>query len=258
MSAAVTLALLVGLVAALAGFAQARRERDRAQAARNEAVEQKLRADQGAAENHRRLVLQYLANGNRSVDSGDVFGALPWFGRALEVDQADPVQAGMHRLRIDTIIQQSPKLIAFCAHDKIIKGAEFSRDGSRFITASGDGTARVWNANTGEPITPPLKHTAGVVSARFSPDGHWVATASSDNTAQIWNAATGEPRTPPRVHKRSGSSVAFSPDECWVLTASGDYTAQVWDAATGASPAGRRCKTPQFLSNVPLNSARMA
>ncbi len=248
MSTAVTLALLVGLVAALAGFAQARRERDHAQAARNEAVEQKLRADQGAAENHRRLVLQYLANGNRSVDAGNVFGALPWFGRALEVDQADPVQAEMHRLRIDTIIQQSPKLVAFCALGKVVKSAEFSCDSSRFTTASGDGTARVWNANTGEPITPPLKH-AGVVSARFSPDGRWVATASSDGTAQVWNAATGEPRTPPLRHKKGLRSVTFSPDGRWVLTASEDYTAQVWDAATG-QPSGPPLQDTAILSNA--------
>src|SRR5207249_3284016 len=52
--------------------------------------------------------------------------------------------------------------------------------------ASYDRTARVWDAITGEPVTPPLKHRAEVVRALFSPDGHRLLTSTSDGLIQIW------------------------------------------------------------------------
>src|SRR5438552_1325268 len=39
------------------------------------------------------------------------------------------------------------------------------------MTASGDKTARVWEADTGKPVGAPLQHQAAVYSAAFSPDG---------------------------------------------------------------------------------------
>src|SRR6266516_3738705 len=58
--------------------------------------------------------------------------------------------------------------------------AQFSSDGQRVVTASDDKTARVWDANTGQALTGPLKHEAVVRSVQFSSDGQRVVTASDD------------------------------------------------------------------------------
>ena len=64
--------------------------------------------------------------------------------------------------------------------------------GQRFVTASRDKTARIWDAVTGREIAPPLKgHDGYVTVAAFSPDGKRVVTASAANTARIWDAETG-------------------------------------------------------------------
>ena len=55
----------------------------------------------------------------------------------------------------------------------------FSPDGTRVVTASGDKTARVWDAAAGKTLPPALEHQAEVVSVAFSPDGTRVATAIS-------------------------------------------------------------------------------
>ena len=60
------------------------------------------------------------------------------------------------------------------------------------MTASGDKTARLWDAASGKPIGEPMKHEDGVGSAQFSPDGQRVVTASKDKTARLWDAASGK------------------------------------------------------------------
>jgi WD40 repeat protein len=65
--------------------------------------------------------------------------------------------------------------------------ATFSPDGGRIVTASKDGTARLWDAETGKPIGEPLEgHAVAVTSVAFSPDGKRIVTASEDGTARVW------------------------------------------------------------------------
>jgi WD40 repeat protein len=106
--------------------------------------------------------------------------------------------------------------------------AAFSRDGRRVVTASDGGAARVWNAMTGAPLSPPLLHQGVVSSAEFSPDGTRVITASSDNTARVWDAVTGKLLSPPLQHRAAVLGAAFSLDGMRVVTVSEDRTARVW------------------------------
>src|SRR5204863_5296014 len=126
---------------------------------------------------------------------------LPWFVEALRLDQGNQAREGIHRMRIATTLQECPKLTQLWSHQGPVTWAEFSRDGRRVVTASSDHTARVWDAETGAPVTGPLRHAGPVASSRFSPNGHFVVTASDDHAAQVWDAATGRPVAPPLKHR---------------------------------------------------------
>jgi hypothetical protein len=65
---------------------------------------------------------------------------------------------------------------------------DFSPDGRLLVTASKDGTARLWDAFNGEPVCKPMRHETEVLSAQFSKDGLKVVTASVDRSAKIWAA----------------------------------------------------------------------
>jgi hypothetical protein len=180
-----------------------------------------------------RLVNLEVAAGVRLMDEGDLLGSLHWFAKALEEEKGGPEREQMHRMRLGAVWQQCPRLLRFWPHEDSVYHAEFSPDGGRVVTASVDHTARVWDAQSGQPVTGPLKHNSAVRHAAFSPDGRRVVTASEDNTARVWDAQSGQPVTGPLKHNDRVFHAAFSPDSRWVVTASHDHTARVWDAQSG-------------------------
>jgi len=115
-------------------------------------------------------------------------------------------------------------------HKYRVSSAEFSPDGQSVLTASWDKTARVWDAQTGQPLTEPLKHNAEVRFARFSPDGKRLLTSSGFGV-RIWDAQTGLPLAQPLNHGGGYGPVwaaQFSPSGRQIITGSGDKTGMLW------------------------------
>jgi WD40 repeat protein/serine/threonine protein kinase len=214
-----------------AGLAEVRRHE--ADLSRQTATEAQSRAEGYAKEVSRLLAGPYVDKGVQLLETNDYFGSLVWFAEALRLDEGNPAAEALLRVRIGAVLKQSPKLLEVFMHKDKVLSLVFSADGRRLLMGSSDGTARIWDATTGMPLTPPMKHDAEVICASFSPDGQRVLTGSLDNTARIWDANTGAPLTPPLRHGSNVLCAAFSPDGRRVVTASEDNTARVWDAATG-------------------------
>ena len=118
----------------------------------------------------------------------------------------------------------------------------WSPDGHHILTASMDGTVRIWDATTGTN-TLTLTHTNSVTSVAWSPDGHHILTASDEGTARIWDATKGE---------QVRFFIAVLPEgECAVLTT--DQT-QIIGASAGAWRwLGRYAKHPDgSIERVPV------
>lgn len=118
-----------------------------------------------------------------------------------------------------------------------VEYAEFSPDGTKVVTVSGDRTALVWSVATGNRLTEePLEHDDTVLTARFSDDGLRVITASSDATAQLWDVHTGLELSDPFRHAGAILSAAFSLDGRRAIMASLDNTAAIWEVPVVDSP----------------------
>src|SRR5262245_48211634 len=77
-------------------------------------------------------------------------------------------------------------------HKHTITCLAYSRDGSRLASGSKDGTVRLWDAQSGKPLTVMDEHRDMVVAVAFSPDGKLLAASSHDTAVKLWDTATGK------------------------------------------------------------------
>lgn len=135
---------------------------------------------------------------------------------------------------------QQPRLVLPIGHIYAVTSAQFSPDEKKIVTASKDGTAKIWDVESGALIGDLLYHKVSVNTACFSPansddptGGKYILTASDDNTAIIWNALSGNKVYILKGHTDGIIDAKFSPDGKLIVTASKDATVKVWDAASG-------------------------
>jgi WD40 repeat protein len=66
-------------------------------------------------------------------------------------------------------------------------GPAWSPDGTRIATAGEDGTARIWDAATGEGLATIAGHIGEVTDVAWSPGGTRIATAGLDGVVKVWS-----------------------------------------------------------------------
>ncbi len=65
----------------------------------------------------------------------------------------------------------------------------YSSDGARLISASDDGSAKIWDAATGRELVTLSANTGPMTSAMFSQDAAQVLTSSADGATIVWDAS---------------------------------------------------------------------
>jgi WD40 repeat protein len=117
-------------------------------------------------------------------------------------------------------------------HDGPVCSVAFSPDSRRIVTASEDGTARVWDATTGTRLHDLVGHGNRVLCALYSPDGKRIATGGNDNNVRLWDAETFEQVARLGGHEDYVYSLAWRADSQQLISGSGDHTVRIWDTVT--------------------------
>jgi eukaryotic-like serine/threonine-protein kinase len=98
--------------------------------------------------------------------------------------------------------------------------AIFSPDSKLVLTGGEDGTARLWDAESGAARGQPLQHDGPVLALDFSRDGKTIVTGSYDGTARMWDTATCRQKGPDLHHFGRVLAVAIRFDGRFVATGS--------------------------------------
>jgi WD40 repeat protein len=115
-------------------------------------------------------------------------------------------------------------------------------DGKSLLSASGPlrgpSEVRVWDTESGKPLSPPLKHATGVNGAALGPQGR-VATLDRDGHVRLWDRDSGH-LTCDIAHKEEVKGVGFA-DGGHVLSVAANGGAAAWDADGAALPGWFSC-----------------
>ncbi len=158
-----------------------------------------------------KLVLGPLNHGDNQ--GGSIFVV------AFSPDGRRLVTAGSTEARIWDIAKARSLDNAAPLHAKIVAVA-FSPDGHYLATLSGrEGVARVWDAGSLEPVTPPLRQAGIASSLRFSPDGRLIVTAGSSTALHELESRAWDLTGPAPGAGRSLSGRWYTADGRLVLSA---------------------------------------
>jgi len=108
--------------------------------------------------------------------------------------------------------------------------AVFSPHDRRVLTASYDGTARLWDAASGRRLAA-FAITGSLLGASFSPDGRAILTASDTGRVSVWDLGSHHVLTDLAARAGTANAAAFSPRGTKVVTASEDGNARIWQAS---------------------------
>jgi eukaryotic-like serine/threonine-protein kinase len=101
--------------------------------------------------------------------------------------------------------------------------------GRRIASVSGDGDARIWDAD-GNQLHTISAHGNVVRGVAIGADGTRLATASTDGTLKLWDIGTGEEVLTLKGHGSGVSCVTFSPNGHQLISGDEDGRVKIWDA----------------------------
>jgi len=73
--------------------------------------------------------------------------------------------------------------MTYTGHSGCVRSVYLNDDGTRLLTGSFDGTAKLWDVETGKCLMTYKGHYCNVYSAVLTPDGARVVTGSQDQSA---------------------------------------------------------------------------
>jgi WD40 repeat protein len=115
----------------------------------------------------------------------------------------------------------------------VVTAVEFSPDGTKLASGSGDGDIRLWDTGTGRADQLLKGNNGYITSMRFSPDGSKLVSGSFESIC-IWNAGTGRAEHTLETNNDYIEDMAFSPDGSELASCSfKDGSIFIWEIATG-------------------------
>ncbi|MEM7034240.1 MAG: WD40 repeat domain-containing protein [Chloroflexota bacterium] len=133
------------------------------------------------------------------------------------------------------ILQTKPRLVTYLpGHPSGVNDLSFSPDGTRLVSAGGDGHLQLWDTTTWHPISAPLPDpNRDVWSGLFTPDSQTLISAGDNGLITFWDVNTQQPLGEPILEASESIAHAdLSPDGRVLAFAVDDNVISQWDFQT--------------------------
>ena len=137
---------------------------------------------------------------------------------------------GLFTSQIDTDVA----LVEIRGHSGPVTGLAYSLDGQQIVTASRDGTLKVWNAGRGRLVRT-LELDAGAASALAVFDGR-AATGHEDGSIAVWDLTSGSKLASMRRNGAAIWALTFVGRPDRLAAAEHDWSVAIWDVASPQAP----------------------
>lgn len=117
-------------------------------------------------------------------------------------------------------------------HSSQINGIAFSPDRSHIVSASNDGTWKLWDSQSTASVMTSNQHISFVRCHGFSPDCKLLATGDSHGEVKLWDARTGEFLKNLKGDREYVNALTFSLDSTGLAGGKGD-TVRLWSMISG-------------------------
>lgn len=155
-------------------------------------------------------------------------------------DVQEPAEAALSargrtwlRERLRTSRESEALVRTLAGHTSSVWGVAVMPDGRSALSASHDGTLKVWELASGCELRTLAGHSSQVNSVALTPDGRFAVSASDDATLKVWELSSGREVFSLTGHADSVNGVTVTPDGRFAVSASTDRTLKVWELASG-------------------------
>lgn len=176
-------------------------------------------AELSAGELASQIVAQLAGHGSWAIQAlvreARAFRAAPWLEPTRAMTSQEPLP-----------------LVELTGHTNFVGGLVVLPDNRTVVTASEDGTMRVWDMQTGEQLQELREHGTAVNYLALTPDGTRLLSAGDDYVIRVWDIVDWSVVQTLRGHQGYVSKVAVGKNEL-VVSVSADQSVRVWDLGSG-------------------------
>jgi len=156
-----------------------------------------------------------------------------WTASAIDQQLQIPAEPAFLRVR-HVATRESPALLRdLVGHSASVLACAVTADGGRAVSASADGTLKIWDTATGHALATLDGHANWVLACAVNADGGRMVSASADGTLKVWDTTTWRALVTLEGHRAPVRACAMNADGGRTVSASADGTLKVWDTATG-------------------------
>ncbi|MBU2981442.1 hypothetical protein KO498_06400 [Lentibacter algarum] len=130
--------------------------------------------------------------------------------------------------QVHVIRHTTSELFHFEAHAAPVSALALDAKGSLLASGANDGSAALWNADSGTLVAELIGHSSRISSMKFVPNSSYVLSAATNGTVILWDLKSGS-----QVARFDGPSgprpqLAVGPNGVWFAVATGRGNTRLW------------------------------